>query len=88
MLLFLEAPGVTDSNAIESIQLELVESLRLELKHNHPKDKYLLPQLLLMIPQLIQITEELKTRLKGHLFDETENFSKTNELLCEIFDLH
>lgn len=84
---FSEAPGLMNSSAVETLQLELVDALRLELKHNHPKEKYLLPQLLLLVPQLIQVTEELKSQLKGHLFDDSEHFSSTHELLCEIFDL-
>lgn len=87
IVLLIEAPGIMHRSAVESIQLELVDALRLELKHNHPKEKHLLPQLLLLVPQLIQITEELKTQLKGHLYDETENYSSTHELICEIFDL-
>ncbi|KAL4217522.1 hypothetical protein ACF0H5_023971 [Mactra antiquata] len=88
ILLLLEAPGLKEGVKVESLQLELIDSFRLELKHNHPKEKHLLPHLLLIIPQLIQISEEFKSHNRGHLFDESDTFSNTHELFCEIFDLH
>mgnify|MGYP000132662274 FL=1 len=85
---FSEAPGITATDKVEELQLEVLDALRLELKHNHPKDRLLFPRLLMLIPQLVQLTEEFRLNLKDHLFDESDNFANTHELLSEIFDLH
>ena len=67
--------------------MELVNALRLELKHNHPKDSYLFPRLLVLIPQLVQVCEEFRKNFTDRLFDHSENLSQTHDLLVEIFDL-
>ena len=69
------------------LQSDLIEALRLELIHNHPKERYLLPKLLLLIPELFQIVEEYCEDLKNHVFDPSPDFHCTKPLLCEIFDL-
>ncbi|WAR10567.1 PPARG-like protein [Mya arenaria] len=79
---------ILDAIKVEDLQTEAVEALRLELKHNHPKERYLLPRILLLIPQLVSISEEFHAQIKGHLFDPSEKYSNTHELLVEIFDLN
>lgn len=88
LLLIAEAPGITAAEKVEHLQLEVLDALRLELKHNHPKDRLLFPRLLMLIPQLVQLTEEFRVNLKGRVFDNSENFAGTHELIGEIFDLH
>ncbi|XP_052814431.1 peroxisome proliferator-activated receptor delta-like [Mya arenaria] len=88
IVILLESPGVKDAIKVEDLQTEAVEALRLELKHNHPKERYLLPRILLLIPQLVSISEEFHAQIKGHLFDPSEKYSNTHELLVEIFDLN
>ena len=82
-----ESPSVSNYKEVDNLQMELVNALRLELKHNHPKDNFLFPRLLVLIPQLVQVCEEFRKNLTDNLFDHTENLSQTHELLAEIFDL-
>ena len=72
---------------VENLQLELLNSLRLELKHNHPKDMHLFPRLLVLIPQLVQVNEEFRKNLMDRMFDPSDKLSQTHELLVEIFEL-
>lgn len=87
IVLLIESPEVSKFQEVEDLQMELLNSLRLELKHNHPKDLYLFPRLLVLIPQLVQVSEEFRKNLMDHLFDQTDTLSETHELLGEIFDL-
>ena len=87
MLFVSECNGVVGLDQMEALQAELLEALRLELKRNRPRDRHTLPRLLLLIPLLVQINEELQTQIKGHLFDSSEKFTGTHELLAELFDL-
>nr|QGX48190.1 PPAR_1 [Sinonovacula constricta]QPO24037.1 peroxisomal proliferator-activated receptor [Sinonovacula constricta] len=86
-VLLMESPEMSSHREIEKLQEELLNALRLEVKHNHPKDKFLFPRLLVHIADLIQLSEEFRFNLNSHLFDKTPTFAKTHELLCEIFDL-
>ena len=72
---------------VEQLQADLLEALRLDLVHNHPKDRLLLPKLILLIPDLVQIVEEFQENLKQKVFDPTPDYALTNPLLKEIFDL-
>ena len=82
-----ESPSTYCFQEVENLQLELLNSLRVELNHNHPKDNYLFPRLLVLIPQLVQVNEEFRKNLMDRLFDPTEKLSQTHELIIEIFDL-
>jgi hypothetical protein len=73
---------------VEDLQADLIEALRLDLIHNHPKDRLLLAKLLVLIPDLVQIVEEFHENLKEKVFDPTPGFSRTRPLLREIFDLN
>lgn len=85
--LLTEQPGLCSPKPVEDLQSDLIEALRLDLKHNHPKDRLLLAKLLLLIPDLVQIVEEFCEDLKSRVFDRSPEFSKTKPLLREIFDL-
>ena len=82
-----ERPGLQSPKPVEDLQSDLIEALRLDLIHNHPKDRLLLPKLLLLIPDLLQIVEEFCENLRSRVFDATPDFAKTKPLLREIFDL-
>ncbi|KAK7498229.1 hypothetical protein BaRGS_00010489, partial [Batillaria attramentaria] len=87
VLLTSERPGLASPKPVEDLQADLIEALRLDLKHNHPKDRLLLAKLLMLIPDLVQIVEEFCENLKGGVFDHSVDFSRTKPLLREIFDL-
>ncbi|XP_070188377.1 peroxisome proliferator-activated receptor delta-like [Littorina saxatilis] len=87
VLLTSERPGLHSPKPVEDLQSDLLEALRLDLVHNHPKDRLLFPKLLVLIPDLLQIVEEFCENLKSHVFDPTPDFSKTKPLLREIFEL-
>lgn len=87
VLLLIESPATYSFKEVEDLQMELLNVLRLELKHNHPKDYYLFPRLLVLIPQLVQVSEEFRKNLMDHVFDHTDDLSETHDLLHEIFDL-
>ncbi|XP_076456231.1 peroxisome proliferator-activated receptor delta-like [Babylonia areolata] len=87
VLLTSERPGLNSPRPVEALQGDLIEALRLDLKHNHPKDRLLLPKLLVLIPDLVQIVEEFCDNLRAKVFDTTPDFAKTKPLLREIFDL-
>lgn len=87
IVLLIESPEVSKFKEVEDLQMELINSLRIELKHNHPKDPFLFPRLLVLIPQLVQVCEEFRKNLMDHLFDHSDRLSQTHELLVEIFDL-
>nr|QRG28752.1 peroxisome proliferator-activated receptor [Patella depressa] len=87
ILLTSECPGLQNVHQAEQVQSDLIDALRLELKHNHPKDKLMLPKLLVLIPDLCQIVDEFSRNLQNHLFDHSHNFSSVQPLLQEIFDI-
>nr|KAG5707536.1 hypothetical protein BaRGS_001084 [Batillaria attramentaria] len=64
VLLTSERPGLASPKPVEDLQADLIEALRLDLKHNHPKDRLLLAKLLMLIPDLVQIVEEFCENLK------------------------
>lgn len=82
-----EQPGLKCPRPVEELQSDLIEALRLDLKHNHPKDRLLLPKLLVLIPDFVQIVEEFCENLKVCVFDRSPAFGNTKPLLREIFDL-
>ncbi|KAL8610174.1 hypothetical protein ACOMHN_005948 [Nucella lapillus] len=88
VLLTSYGPRLMSPKPVEALQADLIEALRLDLKHNHPKDRLMLPKLLLLIPDLVQIVEEFSANLQAGVFDSTPNFARTKPLLREIFDLH
>ncbi|GFO50095.1 peroxisome proliferator-activated receptor gamma [Plakobranchus ocellatus] len=87
VLLTQDTPGLKSPSQVEEVQANLIEALRLELKHNHPKDKVLMAKLLMLVPELYQIVEDFATNLKNHVFDHTPDFQQVMPLLKEIFDL-
>uniref|UniRef100_A0A2C9JBL1 Uncharacterized protein n=1 Tax=Biomphalaria glabrata TaxID=6526 RepID=A0A2C9JBL1_BIOGL len=87
VLLTQDCQGLSASKQVEELQANLIEALRLDLKHNHPKEKVLLAKLLMLVPDLCQIVEQFSDNLRAHIFDTTANFSHVMPLLKEIFDL-
>lgn len=82
-----DVPGLHESHKIEQIQLDLLDALRLELKHNHPRQRLLFPKLLLLIPDLRQITENFGRYLQKGSFLTACKDSDVTPLLKEIFDV-
>ncbi|KAH9498596.1 hypothetical protein Btru_007715 [Bulinus truncatus] len=87
VLLTQDCSGLLASQQVEELQANLIEALRLDLKHNHPKEKVLLAKLLMLVPDLCQIVEQFSDNLRGHVFDSTATFNHVMPLLKEIFDL-
>ncbi|BFZ21687.1 hypothetical protein BsWGS_24726 [Bradybaena similaris] len=87
VLLTQDCLGLSAPHHVEDLQANLIEALRLELKHNHPKEKVLLAKLLMLVPDLCQIVEQFSENLRGHVFDPTPDFCHVTPLLKEIFDL-
>ncbi|CAG5136767.1 unnamed protein product [Candidula unifasciata] len=87
VLLTQDCTGLSSPKQVEDLQANLVAALRLELKHNHPKEKVLLAKLLMLVPDLCQIVEQFSDNLRAHVFDITPDFSQVMPLLKEIFDL-
>ncbi|KAL3854866.1 hypothetical protein ACJMK2_014105 [Sinanodonta woodiana] len=86
-VLLLESPFLESRHTVENLQMELLHSLRLELKHNHPREKLMFPRLLVLIPQLVQIAELFRQNLKDNTYDMSHDFSNTHPLFVEIFGL-
>eukprot|EP00106_Octopus_bimaculoides_P001676 XP_014769118.1 PREDICTED: peroxisome proliferator-activated receptor gamma-like [Octopus bimaculoides] len=86
-ILLQDVPGLHESHKIEQIQLDLLDALRLELKHNHPRQRLLFPKLLLLIPDLRQITENFGRHLQKGSFLSASKDSDVTPLLREIFDV-
>lgn len=84
---FPESPNLLNPSLVEDLQADLIEALRIALKHNHPKQTVLLPKLLVLISDLIQIVEEFRDHLKKGLYDKSGDYSNVKPLLREIFDL-
>ncbi|XP_046351864.1 peroxisome proliferator-activated receptor delta-like [Haliotis rufescens] len=87
ILLTQESPNLLNPSLVEDLQADLIEALRIALKHNHPKQTVLLPKLLVLISDLIQIVEEFRDHLKKGLYDKSGDYSNVKPLLREIFDL-
>ncbi|KAK3775010.1 hypothetical protein RRG08_036304 [Elysia crispata] len=87
VLLTQDTPGLRSPSQVEEVQASLIEALRLELKHNHPKDKVLMAKLLVLVPELCQIVEDFSNNLRNHIFDPSPDFAQVMPLLKEIFDL-
>nr|UVD54609.1 peroxisome proliferators-activated receptor [Azumapecten farreri] len=87
VVLISETPDIADVKHLENMQMDLLQALRIELKHNHPKNIKIFPSLLVLISDLRQIVEEFSDNLRKKVFDLSENFSNILPLVKEIFDL-
>ncbi|XP_059145282.1 nuclear receptor subfamily 1 group D member 2-like [Physella acuta] len=87
VLLTQDCPNLSAPQQVEDLQANLIEALRLELKHNHPKEKVILAKVLMTVPDLCQIVEQFSENLRAHVFDTTPDFHQVMPLLKEIFDL-
>ncbi|XP_021371614.1 peroxisome proliferator-activated receptor delta-like [Mizuhopecten yessoensis] len=86
-VLIAETPDIADVKHLENMQMDLLQALRIELKHNHPKNIKIFPILLVLISDLRQIVEEFSDNLRKKVFDLSDNFSNILPLVKEIFDL-
>ncbi|KAK3578067.1 hypothetical protein CHS0354_032717 [Potamilus streckersoni] len=82
-----KSPLLESRHTVENLQMELLHSLRLELKHNHPREKLIFPRLLVLIPQLVQTAEIFRQSLKNNIYDVSRDFSNIHPLFVEIFEL-
>ncbi|XP_033728786.1 nuclear receptor subfamily 1 group D member 2-like [Pecten maximus] len=87
VVLIAETPDIADVKHLENMQMDLLQALRIELKHNHPRNVKIFPSLLLLISDLRQIVEEFSDNLRKKVFDPSDNFSNILPLVKEIFDL-
>ncbi|XP_069107537.1 peroxisome proliferator-activated receptor delta-like isoform X2 [Argopecten irradians] len=87
VVLIAETPDITDVKHLEDMQMDLLHALRIELKHNHPRNAKIFPSLLVLISDLRQIVEEFSDNLRKKVFDLSDNFSNILPLVKEIFDL-
>ncbi|XP_060069886.1 peroxisome proliferator-activated receptor delta-like [Ylistrum balloti] len=87
VVLIAETPDIADVKHLENMQMDLLQALRIELKHNHPKNIKIFPSLLVLISDLRQIVEEFSDNLRKKVFDLSDNFSNVLPLVREIFDL-
>ncbi|KAL5005631.1 hypothetical protein ScPMuIL_016789 [Solemya velum] len=88
VLLVSECFDLKNPEKVEQVQGELLHALRLELKHNHPKDKLLFAKLLVLVTDLRQITEDFSKHLRLNIFDNSDNFTNIKPLVKEIFDIN
>ncbi|KAK3087421.1 hypothetical protein FSP39_005722 [Pinctada imbricata] len=86
-VLLSDAPGVQNTVDVEKAQNELIEALRIEVKHNHPRLPAFFPNLLLLLPEIRQSVDMFAYHMKIRDFDNTSTFSKTHELLVELLEL-
>jgi hypothetical protein len=57
------------------------------MKRNHSKKPASLPKLLLLVTDLRQLVDDFSRNMQIHQFDDTADFSNTDPLLRELFDL-
>lgn len=69
------------------MQQELLQALRLELKHNHPKQRHLFPNLVMTVTDLRQTVEAFGQNIRIGIIDRTEDLSDTAPLIKEMFNL-
>lgn len=86
-MLYSDTPDLQSSEEVEKNQMEILDALRLELKHNHPKQKTLFPKLLMLITDLRQIVEDFQTHLQNKIFHSVNDITCIEPLLKEIFNL-
>ena len=83
----LDANGLSDDSLITNIQNDVLEALRISMKRNHSRRPAALPKLLMLVTDLRQFVDDLCRNMQLHYFDETADFSNTDPLLRELFDL-
>ncbi|XP_022301760.2 peroxisome proliferator-activated receptor delta-like [Crassostrea virginica] len=87
LLIMSDANGLSEDSLITNIQNDVLEALRISIKRNHSRRPAALPKLLMLVTDLRQFVDDLCRNMQLHYFDETADFSNTDPLLRELFDL-
>ncbi|XP_048780555.2 peroxisome proliferator-activated receptor delta-like [Ostrea edulis] len=87
LLIMSDTIGLNDDELIKTIQNDVLEALRISMKRNHSKKPVSLPKLLLLVTDLRQLVDDFSRNMQLHQFDDTLDFSNTDPLLRELFDL-
>lgn len=72
---------------MDKIQQDLLQALKIELKHNHPKQRYIFPNLVMMMTDLRQVVEAFGQNLHIGVLDKSKDLVDTAPLIKEMFNL-
>ena len=82
-----ENPFLENPSEIDRMQQDILQALRIELKHNHPKQRHMFPNLVMMVTDLRQTVEAFGQNLIIGVIDKSENFGNTAPLIKEMFNI-
>lgn len=84
---FAENPFLDNTIGVDKIQQDLLQALKIELKHNHPKQRYTFPNLVMMMTDLRQVVEAFGQNLHIGVLDKSKDLVDTAPLIKEMFNL-
>ncbi|VDI52407.1 peroxisome proliferator-activated receptor gamma [Mytilus galloprovincialis] len=86
-LCFSENPFLQSPIEIDKIQQDLLQALRIELKHNHPKQRHLFPNLVMLVTDLRQAVDTFGQNIRIGIIDKSKDLSDTAPLIKEMFNI-
>lgn len=87
LIFFAENPFLDNTIGVDKIQQDLLQALKIELKHNHPKQRYTFPNLVMMMTDLRQVVEAFGQNLHIGVLDKSKDLVDTAPLIKEMFNL-